>query len=994
MKLLFKILAYITIVIFSLIIGLFLIAELAENKVTKIALDRFNDGIDGTIEVRNVDFSLLNNFPFATVDLQDVSITTKHDTLAHVRHIFVSVETMPLLDSQFKIKEISVEGGLLNYHINKDGSTNFDIFIAETEEQDDDTTSESIYLQLDNLKLNNLFCSFKDESNAIEACLYIDEADANVQINELNQIAAFKGTLRANNCHYPASNLVLMEETKVSMDLTYYNDLINIKDIFIETDGASLKASGQIKQGTSFETDVHISSSHFDLNELKKYIPDSLLNAYGIRNLAGIASAQAKIKGLYNDSTIPSVNAWFQLQKGSIEIVDYPTVNHIKLSAKYSNGELRNNQTTTLDIDTLSFASGQSNGFIAGSIANLDAITYSVNSKLNLNLKALLNHMPDSGIEDLGGKLALQMSTEGQLPGQFDEAFTDYLLAHSKVQAEFKNMSVKLDSTLSLKNWNGHLSYRNKQFAVNNLNGDIPNYPLSIKNISMDGRYSGSISNFKSIGIDISNLDIKTAESSVKGSGSIRNLEYPNYTINANTTINLAEFKPFAPTTIVKDISGIITSSLVSEGTINLDSITDQAMAALFTKSKFNTSLDDVQIAMHDSLIKIDKLSGQFTLKSDSLNIENLSGQFSDIAFGTKSANIINIYNAFWLNQADTIKVNGNFELGDIDYALVEAFMAEDSTQSEPTTANIEQIEPSRYQFHAKGKITANSFKFNKAMFTNLSALYNVSDSLYIVDQIKFDAFKGSTNSAIKVQMLANNVMKVNFRNKVDKMDINQLLVDLDNLEEYGNDGYISHEQLSGNLSTENLNGYILFKDSLITDSIMMSADLKLEEGQLTNYPIAAEMGKDYGIDGLDNLKFKTIDTKMFVSAGAIYAPLTNVKTNTFDISLFGMQNFNLDCQYHLRFYLKEILRKGKTDRIKKKQSNEKKKKDDGGTKGLTSLYAIYKVENEKTVKSTLEGKDSKARQNMKININLQEALLKLSFHPKIISYKTHVEDN
>jgi hypothetical protein len=273
-----------------------------------------------------------------------------------------------------------------------------------------------------------------------------------------------------------------------------------------------------------------------------------------------------------------------------------------------------------------------------------------------------------------------------------------------------------------------------------------------------------------------------------------------------------------------------------------------------------------------------------------------------------------------------------------------------------------------------------------------MSALYNVSDSLYIADQVKIDAFKGHMNSSVKVEMLPDDVMKINFKNNTQGLDFNQLLYDFDDFIEYTDEVYISHEQLSGIFSTDNLHGQLLFVgDSIDMDKIKLTADLKLENGRLKSYPITTEMADDYNYEELKDLHFKTMDTKVFAYQGAVYVPLTDVKSNAADIGILGKQEFNMDCQYHLRFYPKEILRKGKTDRIEKKQSSEKTKKG-GGVKGLAAWFAIYKVKDGKTVKSFLEGKDSDAKKKLKREVFLKEAKAKLEFHPLIVKYDTKVQ--
>ena len=517
------------------------------------------------------------------------------------------------------------------------------------------------------------------------------------------------------------------------------------------------------------------------------------------------------------------------------------------------------------------------------------------------------------------------------------------------------------------------------------------NYDLSITNGLITGSYAGHLSDINSLEIKLDELDVATPKSHIKGSAYIKNIGAPEYKFEADVTADLNEFNGFAPDSMVKNMSGIVKAQLVTEGSINMDSISDDVMESLFTTSVINAEMANVNVAMQDSLLSVTQLNGAINLQDDSISISRLNGELAGISFDSDSTYINNFYNAYWLNQPQTIKAEGYFNIGDVDFAMFAPFMEEDSLNE---TVEADTSEPVKYKFAAKGKVKVKSFWYNNALIENISALYNVSDSLYIADQIKFDAFKGSTNSSVRVEMLPDDVMKINFKNSTQGLDVNQLLYDFDDFMEYTDEVYISHEQLSGTLSTDSLSGQILYiGDSLAMDKIKLRAKLKLEEGRLREYPITKEMGQDYNIDGLDDLQFKTLNATVFVSGGSIYAPLTNIKTNTFDISLFGKQEFNLDCQYHIRFYLKEILRKGKTDRLERKQAKEDKQDDYGGTKGLTSLFAVYKVENGKTTKSTLEGKDSQMRKKMKSLIYVKEAFAELEFHPLIVKYNTGIVD-
>jgi hypothetical protein len=302
------------------------------------------------------------------------------------------------------------------------------------------------------------------------------------------------------------------------------------------------------------------------------------------------------------------------------------------------------------------------------------------------------------------------------------------------------------------------------------------------------------------------------------------------------------------------------------------------------------------------------------------------------------------------------------------------------------TVTNTETEETTELpQFNAKGSIAVNSFKYQKALFSNISTLFNVSNDLYIVDQFKVDAFKGHVNSSVKYLISNDDRTIISFKTNTNNIDINEALSDFDDFEEYGND-YINQNQISGTLSS-NLAGRCVMMDSLLMDSIRVSGTIKLENGRLKDYEPTMMIANKNNINDLKDMQFKTIDSKIFTYNGAIFMPQTDVNSNALNITVYGMQKFNEDCEYHLRVFPKEYLR-GKTDRIKRKQE-EQRVRNSGGTAGLISIFPFYIVENGKS-KTGLSTKNK--RETMKDRVMLQQMKLDMNFHPHKFKFNTGVE--
>jgi hypothetical protein len=216
-------------------------------------------------------------------------------------------------------------------------------------------------------------------------------------------------------------------------------------------------------------------------------------------------------------------------------------------------------------------------------------------------------------------------------------------------------------------------------------------------------------------------------------------------------------------------------------------------------------------------------------------------------------------------------------------------------------------------------------------------------------------------------------------------MDISNLLEEFDDFDQEE----INHKQLNGLFSTKMDGRLLMLGDSLVMDSIKVKGDMTLEDGGLFNYLRAMELADFTNLDELDNIRFKTMKTKLFIFKNAIYVPQTDIRSNAMDITAYGMQTFGEDYQYHLRIFLGEILH-GKTERIRKKQEKMEDNPDEKGS-GLTSLFIQSSSINGKS-KNGLDNKKDRLR--MKTKIKVQEGILNIIFHPLLVNFDTGVKMN
>lgn len=1000
MKKVIKIFAYFIGVFLVLIIVLMLIAKLSENKIADIAMRKVSESIDAPVEIEEVSFNLLRKFPLASIELHNVLLGSPKgerdsalnadvlDTIVSINKIFVSVKSKALLNGEIDIKKVDIDGGIINYKVDTNGTSNIDFLITASDSTEVDTvSSEPLNLTLTDFSVNEIICNYHDESIKANARVFIPELNVDAKMLGENINASAKGIVSLSQCGFDDTNLHLMENLNVTFNVDYNIDSLSIKELLVNTEGASLDIIGSIVLGEEVNTDIQFNGTNLIVDELIKYAPKKVLDEFGIQKLMGVLNINATVKGSYSENEFPEVKMELDLQNGNILTNDYPEIKNLAFKGDITNGILRSNKSTQAIFETFYFETDKSNFDFEFSVLDIDHLKYNVSANLDINVADFKDFIPDSLVNIISGNVKANLSTKGELPDSIGDEFIDFVMANSKANVQFKDFNVDIDSTLSVKNFSALIEYEPNYFAISNLNIDIPLYNLDLKNTYFKSNFNGSINDLSKMSINLKSYYIETKGAEISGFLKVKNLENPSYETKTRIALNLEDTKSMLPDSLLKSLSGKIIADINSKATLNIDSIQDQIMDVAFLQTAVDVDIQNFNVELpDDSLYKIENLSGKISMKPEVLNVSNLKGIAAGIEFVIDSTIVENIYNTVVKNQKEQLTVNTRIGLGDLNYDMFTPFLVTDSTQvKEESEENRESETESSMNFSMllKGAVKINSVKYNKVLIEDISTLFSVSDSIYIADQFKFNAFGGTMNSSVRYRIKSNNKSEIQVHNKVDKMNIKQLLADFDDFADYYEPS-ITHENLSGLFSTDLYSKIPLVGDSIIQKNIRVKGNFKLEEGGVYDFEPATNLSKFTGIDQLDNIKFKTLDSRIFIFKNAIFLPETFISSTALNIKALGMQSFADDFEYHLEVKLRDIIL-GKTNKQKRKE----KKAGDEDFEDNRNMRELFYSKTEGKTKYGFD--DEVSKQNMINRIEAQERLFKVRFGTGEFNFETGV---
>jgi uncharacterized protein involved in outer membrane biogenesis len=1024
MKKLVKIITYIFIILIGFIIVLTIAAKLAENKITDIALRKVSETIEAPVVIDNVSFNLLRKFPLATIELDGVllgthkiplnldSVSVDLDTIVSLSKIYVSVKLKPLLKGNIEIMKVDIDGAIINYLVDTSGVTNIDFLINTTDSVEiDSLPAEPLNLTLSDFTTKNIVCNINDSLLKTAAKVLISELKVKAKIEGENIVASVIGRINLSNCSFEETNLHLMNSTDVNFDVDFENDSVHIKQLFINTDGADLTLTGNVLLGDEIQTDVIFKGSDLVIDELIKYAPEEMLREFGLQKISGMMNMDATVKGIYAENESPKVDLNVNLQNGRVVTKDYPALKNISLQGKITNGILQNNKSTQADFSAFHFETAQSKFDFAFSILDIDHPKYNIKTQVDINVGEFSDFIPDSILQYIDGNIKASLSTKGELPDSIGDDFVDYIMANTKAKIRVADLNIDMDPNLSIKNFSTVFTYKPNNFTVSNLNIDIPSYNFELKNTSLNTDFYGSVNNTSELSLNVKNYHIETKGAEISGFVKVKNLDKPSYDMETRIAFNLEETKSMLPDSFLTALSGNIIIDIKSKATLNLDSIVDQAMDAAFNKSTVKVDVNNLTaILPDDPLYKIENLSGVIKMSPEALKINKMSGIAAGLRFEIDSTQIWNSYETFVQgSKKEIFTVETNIKLGEINNSLLGAFMISDTTiaetpsrESSEESVNKEYVEPTdttapKYllpdlsefglpHFLIRGKLAISKVEYEKNIIDDISLKFRFADSLYVIDQFKLTTCGGKANTSLKLDARRWNKPVVDIKTKIDKLNINELLLVNDNF----GDTSITYEKFAGLLTCELNTRTFYTEGAWPTDKIRAEGHFTLENGRIYGYEPLLDLSKNAilgGLKGLDKLDFNTLTTSIFMLNDNIYIPKTDVVTSSMDLSAFAMHSLKGDFEYHLKAYLGDVFT-GKSDELMKKQ--EKQDKINSETYDRSGGLKLLSMEIDGNKKNGFDNK--KLEDKFKGKLNKQQGWLKLFFNPLLVNFSTEFD--
>ena len=421
----FKRLLIVLFVVFFLLFGAgFVFLKLKKEILTKLLVSELNKELLAPVQVKEIHFGLLKNFPNLTAGFKEVVILSSgdfrqetlgitNDTLLYVQRLDITIQTLKLLRKQLVIHRFVGENGFLKLEKNVAGRNNFTIFQTHKAQNKDEYSIEP-----ENVVLRNLTITYNDLSTGFFFNAFTNETKF-IKKSGQPDIRVKSNSIISEIHTQKEFSIKKKFPVKFNLQATQGKNNYKISHANLSIGGFDVNINGTFNKQKEWLTHLKFEVRQQPVEYLMELLPPKpAKNLSKVPVLSGKLSLKGRIDGEINNKSWPHIIASFSLNRGQIgDLKNTPKFSKIVFDGTYDNG--KKNDLSTSQIILKSFHLEMNGETLAGNLqlSNLIKPDFSLGINGNLQLQSLQTFLPDTVLEDLTGVARINL----KISGSFDQ---------------------------------------------------------------------------------------------------------------------------------------------------------------------------------------------------------------------------------------------------------------------------------------------------------------------------------------------------------------------------------------------------------------------------------------------------------------------------------------------------------------------------------------------------------------------------------------------
>lgn len=468
-----------------LFLTLVLIVYNKQDEIVQDLLTDLNKDFTGHIQIKDSHISLFENFPYISIDLENVNIhETKEDLgtpLVDIQDVFAGFDLWTIIAGKMEIKKIKLKNGKINLIQHKNGE--FNILKALTAEQEIESTEEEFHLDLRKIELENIDITKLNEENNIKIEAFITDANSKFETSPDHVLAACDARFVLNLIKDGDTTFLKHKHIDLDTELDFLKgkDIMTIQPTTVHLEDSEFNMSGSIDFLKDLYLDLDFNGNKPDFELLFAMAPEEytpLLDQFENR---GDVSIDTKIKGRSINGFNPAVDVKLACKNGYLRNeTSNKSLKGLNFDAYFTNG--KSHDKSTMEFGFENFTATPDVGKFQGGITAKDFTAPEVK----------LNFQSDFNMEFISKFLSLESLHDVKGDATFEIEYQDIIDLKNPL-----NAIEKLNESYNMK-----IDLKNISFLSDA-------YNLPVKDLDFSSEISGHTANIKNCSIKIGDSDLK-----------------------------------------------------------------------------------------------------------------------------------------------------------------------------------------------------------------------------------------------------------------------------------------------------------------------------------------------------------------------------------------------------------------------------------------------------------------------------------------------------
>ena len=437
-----------------LIIAAVSVALLYEEQVKKIIITQINKQLVVPVEVGEIQFSLLKNFPKASLGFYGVNAKSVYNgneklncpkILFNAKEISLQFNLMDIFNGNYTINKLVINEAQLFLFIDKEKIDNYHCWKADTSK-----SKTAVNFKINQILLNQFQTNYIDKSNQLQCNVVFNDALMKGEVFDEDFAVVLNAHLKINQFEYEKTSYLSHKKIELQLGLLKKKHAYSFNEASAIIEKLKLKLSGTFSNNAiNFEA----KGKDLDIQSFISLLPEKWSKKFIEYQSEGSFALGLTLKGKPEK---PDVKVVFDIANASVSKSSSKfQINSLNVKGYYSNGSNQTLKTSGLYVNTFSAKINQSP--INGSFSIVDFTTPFLNGniKAQVEMAAVKEILALDTFKILEGEANINLRIASTLQQLQDPAIAQTKPGQISGELQLKNSKIQFVNDL--------MSYENLQ---------------------------------------------------------------------------------------------------------------------------------------------------------------------------------------------------------------------------------------------------------------------------------------------------------------------------------------------------------------------------------------------------------------------------------------------------------------------------------------------------------------------------------------------------